>query len=526
MGVFSNLKNRFGVDDESDEEYYDDEEYADYRQFEQNEYAQNVDGAQYDDQYDAEREDDTGAYGAYGSDAFDSRRNREYASEHPSLDLPYIDSPEDSRPSRNLSLPLISRADRRQSLRDKPSNSFRADTQQRTETSQANSTPFGTDVQQNISADAAYAAAQNSGAARSTTGTASYYREEPPYFTGVSVVNTEPSPEPYTPSATNASYVEERTAPERVNPSGYASWMDVPQTSAQRESEVEPYAYDEGYSSTSSSSFVAAAPASPSPSSPSAGYTYGVSDYSQSAFMGPRDAAPSSSVQYGTYSAQTYAQAPVIPNAADDFAPREERPSFVSGGFYREEPPAQTPVRTPEQEHPAAAASAQPTYVAPVYATPAPAPAPATPETYAAGPAPTPSPDTYAQPAGVNGYAAPFNPADYVTPTTPVTASAFYASDAVTRVPSSAIREIVVVTPTAFEDAELIASALSAHKVVVVNVRDIPDFLSRRVMDFAFGAASVCEASVTMIATKVYALTFGAALNEYEILSLRNRGAL
>lgn len=88
------------------------------------------------------------------------------------------------------------------------------------------------------------------------------------------------------------------------------------------------------------------------------------------------------------------------------------------------------------------------------------------------------------------------------------------------------VRDITVVDPQTFEDAEPIAEALRARSCVAITLRKVPEFLSRRIMDFAFGAASVSGATVGVIANKVYALTFDRPLNEYEILSLRNKGAL
>ena len=104
--------------------------------------------------------------------------------------------------------------------------------------------------------------------------------------------------------------------------------------------------------------------------------------------------------------------------------------------------------------------------------------------------------------------------------------SPLFASDAVTHLPSTSIRELVVVNPGSFEDAEMISAALRARKLVVITVREVPEFLSRRILDFAFGAASVSGATVAVIANKIYALTFDAPLNQYEILSLRDKGVL
>lgn len=265
-----------------------------------------------------------------------------------------------------------------------------------------------------------------------------------------------------------------------------------------------------------------AAPAAPATAAPQAAAVpvavdapAGHPGYGQSAFLGPKaEDAPTAPAalsaqepqapqpqapqpEYRAFpgSAQTYRSM----NAADDFIPRTPAATApVSGGFYRE-PASQVP------------------------ATPAPWPGavPVSPEQMAAPAAPR-----YVPPAQAAPQYAPVAPAPAASTAAQADHAALYASDAVTQLPGAQVREIVVVNPGSFEDAEMISAGLRARKAVVVNVRQVPDFLSRRIMDFAFGAASASGATVGVIANKMYALTFNRALNEYEILSLRNRGAL
>ena len=223
-----------------------------------------------------------------------------------------------------------------------------------------------------------------------------------------------------------------------------------------------------------------AAPSMPYAAAPSDGFAQpgqaAVADahpgYAESAFMGPRDSAPiASNTPAPSRSA--------VPDAATDFLPKAA-PAYAPAAVS-----ASQPAQTSFFSAPAAGATAVPASAAPAVAPVA------------------------------TGFTA-----------VPDAASTLYSSDAVTHLPSTAIRELVVVNPGSFDDAEMIATALRARKQVVVTVRRIPDFLSRRVLDFAFGAASVCGASVALVANKIYALTFDAPLNQYEILSLRDRGVL
>lgn len=101
-----------------------------------------------------------------------------------------------------------------------------------------------------------------------------------------------------------------------------------------------------------------------------------------------------------------------------------------------------------------------------------------------------------------------------------------WSSSAATLVQGSTVREMVVVKPASFDDVEAISRALCAHTIVILGLRDTPEALTRRVLDFSFGAASVCGAKVDTVAAKVFVIFFDSPLNQYEILSLRTRGAL
>ena len=188
--------------------------------------------------------------------------------------------------------------------------------------------------------------------------------------------------------------------------------------------------------------------------------------------------------------------APVAPVAPVAASSADARRSYAQSAFMG-----------PRAE---ATAEAQPQYA---YATQSSAPRPAV--------NPYPGPSGY---AGASAYPEFTQQPGVAAPTEIV--GGFLPNSAVTQVPASAVREIAVVNPSSFEDAESIAEALRTRTVAVISLKQVPEFLSRRIMDFAFGAASVCGATVGVVANKVYAITFDRPLNEYEILSLRNKGAL
>lgn len=87
-------------------------------------------------------------------------------------------------------------------------------------------------------------------------------------------------------------------------------------------------------------------------------------------------------------------------------------------------------------------------------------------------------------------------------------------------------RSLSVLMPAAYADVERVAKILKAGDAVVLSLRETPDALSKRVLDFSFGVASALDARVECVADKVFALTRDAALTDAERLALRGKGVL
>lgn len=80
--------------------------------------------------------------------------------------------------------------------------------------------------------------------------------------------------------------------------------------------------------------------------------------------------------------------------------------------------------------------------------------------------------------------------------------------------------------PASYAEVERIAKALKAGDVVVLALRNTPDNLSKRILDFSFGVSSALDASVDCVADKVFVISRGAALTDAERMSLRGQGVL
>ncbi|MDR3307364.1 MAG: cell division protein SepF [Coriobacteriales bacterium] len=91
---------------------------------------------------------------------------------------------------------------------------------------------------------------------------------------------------------------------------------------------------------------------------------------------------------------------------------------------------------------------------------------------------------------------------------------------------SSGFRQVVVVTPATYADAEQVAVALKAGNAVAIVLNNPRPELAKRILDFAFGAASALDGQVDRLADRVFAITRDFALTQEEQELLRSRGII
>ncbi|MDR0499766.1 MAG: cell division protein SepF [Coriobacteriales bacterium] len=87
-------------------------------------------------------------------------------------------------------------------------------------------------------------------------------------------------------------------------------------------------------------------------------------------------------------------------------------------------------------------------------------------------------------------------------------------------------RQLVVVRPNSYGEAEKISLALKENHAVAVDLRSTRPELGKRILDFTFGAASALGAQVDTPANRVYAITIGHALTDEEHELLVARGII
>lgn len=87
-------------------------------------------------------------------------------------------------------------------------------------------------------------------------------------------------------------------------------------------------------------------------------------------------------------------------------------------------------------------------------------------------------------------------------------------------------RSVDVLRPKSYEEAEKVVTSLKGGNAVVLVVADASGELSKRLLDFSFGAACALGASVECVGDKTFAITCVKPLTEVERMNLRNQGVL
>ena len=123
---------------------------------------------------------------------------------------------------------------------------------------------------------------------------------------------------------------------------------------------------------------------------------------------------------------------------------------------------------------------------------------------------------------------APYTPSGSSSRATAATAAGSRAAYAPAGASGTAygVRNLTVVKPLTYADAERVARALKAGDMVVLVTRAVSDDLAKRLLDFSFGAASVLDATVDCPAERVFAIGRGAGLSDDEKRQLRSQGVL
>lgn len=88
------------------------------------------------------------------------------------------------------------------------------------------------------------------------------------------------------------------------------------------------------------------------------------------------------------------------------------------------------------------------------------------------------------------------------------------------------LRSLSVLKPVSYAEVERIAKVVRSGDVMVLVLRNTPDQLAKRILDFSFGVSSALDANVECPADKVFAIARGNELSADEKARLRSQGVL
>ncbi|MCF0104980.1 MAG: cell division protein SepF [Eggerthellaceae bacterium] len=91
---------------------------------------------------------------------------------------------------------------------------------------------------------------------------------------------------------------------------------------------------------------------------------------------------------------------------------------------------------------------------------------------------------------------------------------------------SAAPRFMNIITPVAYEDCERISASIRQGNITVLCFDDISHALYTRLLDFAFGAASIEGSNVDCLRPGLFVFVEGQALTDSELKELKSKGFL
>ncbi len=86
------------------------------------------------------------------------------------------------------------------------------------------------------------------------------------------------------------------------------------------------------------------------------------------------------------------------------------------------------------------------------------------------------------------------------------------------------MRQLQVIKPTKYDDAESVTSVLKANDVAILCFANTDRDLMKRILDFSFGAASALDASVESVGNGVFAICRSVGLDDNERNDLKKMG--
>lgn len=87
-------------------------------------------------------------------------------------------------------------------------------------------------------------------------------------------------------------------------------------------------------------------------------------------------------------------------------------------------------------------------------------------------------------------------------------------------------RQVAVIKPDDYEEAEVVTTSLKKKDVVVIDLRGVEKSLATRFLDFSFGATSALDGKVDVIEKDIYSITVAEPIRESELERIRRDGLI
>ena len=87
-------------------------------------------------------------------------------------------------------------------------------------------------------------------------------------------------------------------------------------------------------------------------------------------------------------------------------------------------------------------------------------------------------------------------------------------------------RQVAVIKPDNYEEAEVVTKSLKKKDIVVIDLRGVEKSLATRFLDFSFGATSALDGKVDVIEKDIYSITVAEPIRESELERIRRDGLI
>ena len=87
-------------------------------------------------------------------------------------------------------------------------------------------------------------------------------------------------------------------------------------------------------------------------------------------------------------------------------------------------------------------------------------------------------------------------------------------------------RQVAVIKPDSYEEAEIVTKTLKTGGLVIVDVRRTQDALAKRFLDFSFGATSALGGSVDTLEDHIYSISTGEPITTDELSRVKAEGLI